>query len=50
MTTAARLSRGSSFSIKRSTDTDYIVVGDLTTISVPEADTEEIDVSTLDSA
>jgi predicted secreted protein len=50
MTTAARLSRSSSFSLKRAADANYIIVGDLTTISVPEADTEEIDVSTLDSA
>jgi hypothetical protein len=50
MTTAARLSRSSSFSLKRAADSNYIVVGDLTTISIPEADTEEIDVSTLDSA
>jgi hypothetical protein len=46
MITAARLSRSSSFSLKRAADTN-IVVGDLTTISVPEADTEEIDVSTF---
>ena len=48
MTIKARMGRGSKFGIKTSGDS-YTYVGDLTTIGQPSPESEEIDVSTLDS-
>jgi predicted secreted protein len=50
MTVSARMSRGSKFGIRAVGDTNYSYVGDLKTITIPEAVTDQIDVSTLDSS
>ena len=49
MTIAARMSRGSRFGVRKEGEASYSYVGDLKTISLPEAATDQIDVSTLDS-
>jgi hypothetical protein len=50
MSNKARTARGSIFSIKKEGEKDYSIVGDLTSIGIPEPERDEIDVSTLDSA
>ena len=49
MTIAARMSRGSKFGVREVGVPTYSYIGDLKTISLPEATTDQIDVSTLDS-
>lgn len=49
MSISARMARGSKFKIKRGSDAAAIEVGDLTSVNTPDPETDEIDVSTLDS-
>lgn len=49
MTIKARMARGSRIGIKCLKDVGMTYVGDVKTVSVPEASTDEIDVSILDS-
>jgi hypothetical protein len=50
MSAQAKFARGSKFGIKAHGDgSTYTYVGDLATINIPEPETDEIDVSTLDS-
>jgi hypothetical protein len=49
MTIKARMARGSRIGIKCLKDVGMTYVGDVKTVGVPEASTDEIDVSTLDS-
>ncbi|MDR2192286.1 MAG: hypothetical protein LBO62_05360 [Endomicrobium sp.] len=50
MTIAARMSRGSKFGVRQTGVSSYSYIGDLKTITLPEATADQIDVSTLDSA
>jgi hypothetical protein len=49
MTIKARMARGSRIGIKGAKETSYIYIGNVKTVGIPEASTDEIDVSTLDS-
>ena len=49
MTIAARMSRGSKFKVRAVGEQNYSEVHDLKVISLPEATTDQIDVSTLDT-
>jgi len=49
MTIKARMARGSKFGIRAVGGSTYTYVGDLTTVGQPSPQSDEIDVSTLDS-
>lgn len=50
MTIKARMSRGSKFGVRSAGEENYIYVSDLRTITLPEAVSDQIEVSTLDSS